>query len=244
MSKEVMKASSKEVAKNEAENLEEWGEVSIDSSDIVIPKLILMQGQSTFVTDGIASFGDVVETPSKQVVLQASKGGVIELIPFHHTAVWSKYKVTNGKQEFIGYEDVVKGVDKEYEENHGSYMVKNMRTLNMFFINPKAPELPVVISFKGISQRTGKEIITQMYIKNRQAGKTPASYVLSLGAVKQKNDKGTFYVWEFKVSRQSTGDEVGLCLKWLKSIKTTPSAFKVDTTTEEETQAETVQTNF
>jgi hypothetical protein len=231
---ELVETVTTEVVNQEA-MLNEWGEVPLDSQDIIIPKLVLMQGQSTFVTDGLCHFGDVVETPSKEVMLKCSAGETICLIPFHHTTVWRKYKITNGKQEFLGYEDCITGKDKEYEENHGTHVIKNMRTINVFFINPKRPELPVVISFKGMSQRTGKGILTQIYVKNRQAGKVPCAYVLDLGAVKSKNDKGVFFVWEFKVGKSVTNDEVRNCLQWLKTIKKNPQEYKVDTSSDEDT---------
>ena len=67
MSKEVAKTAKKELAAYSNEDLAEWCNEATQN-DVVIPKLIVMQANSTLVAEDKADAGDIIESLNKEVL--------------------------------------------------------------------------------------------------------------------------------------------------------------------------------
>lgn len=203
-----------------AQNLDAWGESPVSSRDIIIPKILAMQGLSELVTEGKAAFGDFVDSVSGEVLGSITKP--LKFVPFYMEKVWiiSSKKQGDQKFEFEKYEPVTpNNLDKPFTEFIMDREYKNEYSLQFYVLRPEDPSIPYVISFKSTSSRAGKILSTQMYVRNRAAGLTPASYVMELGGKKEKNDKGTFVVMETKPVEKTSPELLVEAMNWLQIIR-------------------------
>jgi hypothetical protein len=203
-----------------ATTLDDWGQSEISSKDIVIPKILAMQGLSELVSEGKAKLGDFVDSISGEVLGSIEKP--VEFVPFHMEKVWiiSVKKKGESKFEFDRYEPVTpQNMDYPFEAQVGDDMVKYEYTLQFYVLLPHDTSMPYVLSFKSTSLRSGKVLSTQMYVRNRAAGLTPPSYTMLLGGKKEKNDKGTFIVMDTRVKGRTPAELETECLNWYKVIK-------------------------
>src|SRR3954471_23034774 len=74
-------AASTAVAMKAPVNMDDWGMPKLTAQDVVLPKILAMQGMSKLVTDGVAVMGEFRDSLNN-VVLGDLKNP-IEFIPFH-----------------------------------------------------------------------------------------------------------------------------------------------------------------
>jgi len=200
-------------------DLNAFGDGGLSSQDIVIPKVLAMQGLSALVTEGKAKFGDLVSSLDKTVIGHV-EDKPLEFIPFYLHKTWIISKKVGNKFIFDRIEDVTPANEnKKWSEILDGAEYKNEKSLNFYSILPSDPSLPYIVQFKGTSSRAGRELATQMYVKNKASALTPAGKVMKLKGAKVSNDNGTYVVLGTEVSRTSKKEEVGTCLKWYATIK-------------------------
>lgn len=199
-------------------DVDAFGMGDMSGQDIVIPKVLVMQGLSKFVTEGVAKFGDFVDSLTKEVLGDSEKG--LEFIPFFMEKTWLVSKKVGDRYMFDRIESCnASNENRKWEEVIGQEMFRNEKCFNFYSILPSDPSIPVIIQFKSTSSKAGKELATQMYIKNKASGLTPAGKVMKLAGNRISNDKGTYVVLSTASLRDSTQEEVGGCLDWFKTIK-------------------------
>lgn len=200
-------------------SLSDWGDSAISSRDIVIPKILLMQGLSDLVADGKAKIGDFADSTTGDILGSIDKP--VEFIPFHMTKVWivSRRKKNESKFEFERYADAIDGSELPFEQMDGEDTIKNEYALQFYVLLKQDMSMPYVITFKSTSLRAGKVLSTQMYVRNRAAGLVPPAYSMFLGGKKEKNDKGTFAVMELKTGTKTMPEEIKECLNWFNVVK-------------------------
>jgi hypothetical protein len=203
-----------------AHDLGEWGTGDISSKDLIIPKILAMQGLSELVTDGKAKIGDFVDSVSGEVLGSIEKP--LSFVPFHMEKTWiiSRKKKGEQKFEFEKYEAVTpQNMELPFESKDGDDEIKNEYALQFYVLLPHDTSMPYVLTFKSTSLRSGKVLSTQMYVRNRAAGLVPPAYIMELGGKKEKNDKGTFVVMETKPKGKTPDALIAECLNWYKVIK-------------------------
>jgi hypothetical protein len=225
MAKEVVKKESSEVALST--NVNDWGGSPITSQDIIIPRILVMQGLSEMVTDGDAKFGEFRESMNKEL-LGDSKNPV-EFIPFLLEKVFIEYEDLKDEKKYLRMIPITPSNDslpyQDEEKSAEGKMIKitRDRCMNFYVLLPKEIELgtaiPYMLSFRRTSIKAGKKLATQMYVKNINSGKTPAATTCLLTNTKSSNDKGTFAVLDIQASRASTQVEQVEAFKWLNLIK-------------------------
>jgi hypothetical protein len=91
------------------------------------------------------------------------------------------------------------------------------------------------LSFQRTSIKAGKDIATY-FGKCARFGRPAASKVLTLSAHMEKNDKGSFWVFDVQTQgcKKTTADQLDSSAKWYTTIRST-SSIKVH---EEEPEAE------
>ena len=215
-----------------------WGSDVSVGSDLLIPKLLLMQGMSDAVNEGNAQVGDWIDS------INSNKFGDIktpvEVIPFHVTKhfdieveqddgkfKWQRTEPIVENPMAAGYNDNLPWTDREDGKN-----IKRIRRLNFFVLIPKEVEagtsIPYVVSFKSTSLKEGQKMLNQMYVRNLRQKLTPASYKFKLAVGKAENDKGKWFVPQVLLGEQSTQSEVAEALSWYKTVSSKGSSVKVD----------------
>lgn len=221
---------------------EVFGEMQIDSSDILLPKILLMQPVSGFVGDGKAQIGDYVQSLSVEKV-----GSILEpfqIIPFYLTKCIDVVNADDGnklirKDPFNKETAALPRDDKENGVN-----IRRYTRMDFFCLVPKLMQggsvLPAVVSFKSTSYRAGQLIISawadtqtsnQKAKQEGRAGdmKLPFSKSFELAGQRRENDKKQKYcAMTVAPGPAVTEEQQRMCLQWLATIKSQSVSIKVD----------------
>lgn len=220
----------------EVSSLADWGTPVSLGQDMVLAKILPMQGTSQLVTDGKAMFGEFRDS-----LTGAKLGSITEpiaLVPFHVQKFWDIQEMNEeGKYKWVRTEPLVENpVDKNYNDNLpwsdkvDGVDIKRVRRMNFFVLVPseieKGTSIPMVLAFKSTSYKEGKKLLTQMYLRNLKEKLPPPGYTIVLSGIKQKNDDGQWVIPQFELGRKSTPAEMTECLNWFKLIN--KGGVKVD----------------
>lgn len=215
-------AKGKEVVAKEASNLPAapmaaWGSENITSEDILVPRLMLMQPMSEFVTSGECKMGDIIESLDHSKVLGSEKKPA-ELIVFGSFKTWriehdGEYHKTvpwGPENAKWAYEEVVEdiAVTRDLVQNYYALSVEDIA---------KGEAFPYVIAFKRTSMNTAKALGAHL-MKLQAQNKPSAAKVFKLTSKKETNDKGTFFVFEVAPGRDTTEQEMATTYKWYQQL--------------------------
>lgn len=222
-----------------------WGSEGIDTADILIPKVLLMQPMSDLVAQDKAKVGDLVKSTTKEIL--AGKDKSFEFIPIQSFKTWILEQKVGQKFEFRGVEPMNAANKEEPMEwtQDGSEWRRN-RCLNFYALltvdiareqnamkiaqsgampDPDDALLPIVISFQRTGYQSGKELITH-FAKAQHFGVAPAVTTFKMKSFMEKNDKGTYYVPMVEKSEKTPADYLPICKKWHETLNRAP--VKVD----------------
>lgn len=221
MSKELQTQESKDIAA--AALAAGWGDQELSSQDVLISKLLPMQGLSKLVTERKAQMGEYRDSVTTELL--GSVDAPLEFVPCHVERLWVNKKEVNGKFEFDSMEPVTReNENRGWESIADGVNFRHVYTYLFYVLLPKDIEAgtpkPYTLSFSSTSVKGGKKLMTQMFVSNKQMGLTPASMVMNLDGRIEQNDKGTFVVLDVSSSRKSTNDEVMAALEIYKMVNT------------------------
>jgi len=223
MRKEKKEMESQEVVKSNGNlpaSQQAWGAKTADSSDLLISKVLLMQGTSVAVGNQEAKAGQIVDSVTLEVLGSGLKGEekTLKVIPLFQTKSWVRYEVLDGGPEWK--EEVPYGpenADLKWEEEVDGVKWRNDASLNYYVMladqvdDPTA--IPFVISFRRTMYRTGRAWDT--YFKRCEgAGVPPASTVFELGVTTKSKDKNTWWIYTSKPAGKTTPKALETCYKW------------------------------
>lgn len=225
-----------------------WGsEVHLGTQDIILAKILPMQGLSELVADGKAKMGEFRDSLSGELLGSITEP--MQVIPFHVDKVWDILEEDGDQYKWVRSEPLIEDPTKPgYNDNLpwndtvDGLAIKRVRRMNFYVMIPsqmaKGESLPYVLSFKSTSYREGKKMFTQMYMRNRRANLPPAAYSFMLSGTKEKNDKGTFIVPKIDLDRRVTDAELAECFQWYQMVR--KGGVKVDESEEAMSAAETM----
>jgi hypothetical protein len=219
---QLTKASSEKGLVNPAE-MAEWGTQALSAKDVLIPRLLLMQGMSPMVTKGDGKIGEIRESLNESLLAAPEKS--FEIIPFKMDRIWKEMELDKKTVKQIipvvddatspDYNDDLPNDVRDAKEN---LIGHRFRALRFFALLPHISPLPHMVEFKSTSLRAGKKLATQMYTTNRMLGKSPAATVFKLTGRKEEKDKQVFALFDVAVSRESSAEEVAEALSWFKML--------------------------
>lgn len=235
--KAVAPIGSKALTDPEAYDPEAWGQAQITSKDVIIPRILLMQPMSPGVTEGKAKFGDFIESLNSEKLGDFENG--IKVVPFYMEKVFIEYKVTKkagGKEEREFFQMVpitpinenAPYEDEAPDKDTGELVpISRDRTMNFYVLLVSELEIgsaiPHIISFRKSSLNAGKKMTTQMYMKNINSGKNPASMMMNILSKKQTGvidgNNVTYGVCDVAPVGQTPNEYVAEAFRWLQIIK-------------------------
>lgn len=210
-----------EVAKTEAKTAmttsdQGFVEGSGIQSDLIIPRLLLMQGLSAAVADRKAQQGDMIRSTTNEAL--GDPESPLEVVPLKLTPAWRIEEKVGGKFEFRRMEErnaANDGMPWEFKDAGTDW--RRVKVLNLFALleddiknfleemdsddpDLSAGLLPVLISFRSTSFPAGRVVATyyaQVRDFQRHNPNTKSyAYKLTLSCKQDKNDKGSYYVFQ------------------------------------------------
>ena len=211
-----------------------WGAENITAEDILIPRLLLMQPMSDFVTEGTCKFLDVIDSLERTKVV-ANEKTALGIVVFGQFKTW---RVEHDGEFFRTYPFTADNAAWEYESvqqiDGKDVVVTNIITYNYYALSVddiKANKaFPYVISFKSSSKNAGKALGAHL-MRLQSQNKPSAAQVFNLTSKKETNDKGTFGVFEVTPGRETTEQEMAVTYKWYQQLA--KAKVKIDQDEEE-----------
>ena len=134
-------------------------EMDVDREDMLIPKILIQQGQSAMVLDGDAGVGDLADSVEKTVL--AKRGEAIEIVLFEPFKTHVNMKIVDDVEQFHSITPYEPGVPMESNDDEGN-VIRHYKTLNyhcMLVSDIQARVLkPRVISFRSTGYKVAKTI--------------------------------------------------------------------------------------
>jgi len=186
-----------------------WGTEGVLSNDLILPRLMLMQALSKFVSDDTisAKAGEVRDSIDGRLL--GSAKAPVKVIAFFNTTTWVINKETNGKFEFNKILPRVEGERKEYEEVIEGEKYRNSACINLYCLIyddlKTGMVAPYEVSFKSFSFKNAGRSFAQLASKLKSNGKPLASVVFEIGVKKEENDKGQFYAYTLAFAKDKDG---------------------------------------
>lgn len=215
--KEVVTKQETELAPLNAEN--SIG-ASIDASDIMIPKVLLMQAISKLVEEEKAKQGDFIHSLD-EVVIGSKEDKPVEFIALGMYKTLQTYE----DNKYIKTESLTpENSSLPWEEVINGAVVNRTKTMNYYVIRPDDVEnmtvFPMVVTFKRTSLRGGKKLATKLMMLEEFNAACYAK-TFKLVARQEEGEKGKYYVMDIVDGRKSSEIEVKHAMKWAERLKTT-----------------------
>lgn len=211
--------------------------VEFDTSDILIPKILLMQGSSKLVGAGKAQIGDMVNSVTNEKLGDKTKG--ILFAPINTYKTMTVMKLKGGQFVFDKSEPWTPAhATRAFEETINGEQFKNYPTLNFFVMLDselkKAGAMPCLISFKSTSLKAGKKVINH-FATATEIGQKPCSGMLTLTCKLENNKQGQpYHAFDISFSGDTPAEYGPKLLRWEALLK--QQTVKVDNAEERETE--------
>jgi hypothetical protein len=216
-----------------------WGTEGTDSRDILIPKLLIMQGLSKMVTEDKAQMGDFVDSVTGELLGSGREKALqdVNFIPIMTFKTWVEYEKieVKGKEPKLEFKRIIPmdetNANWELEEDKDGITIRRDRCINFYvLLANKTDDLPYLITFRRTSYRAGQKLATHFKKCELAAlrGKPvpPAATIFKLSASKMTNEKGTFYVVDVTPSEPTPKESLKMAWDWFQMLKA--SNVKVD----------------
>lgn len=244
MNQELVEKSQSNIVQHQAQS-NAFIDAGFDAKDVLIPKILLMQGLSVLVTEGKAVMGDIVNSVTQEKL--GDKNNHVEFIPISGFKTW-QISVKDEDDEYKFDKNVPftpENATWQYEQKDElGRDVKNVLCLNFYVILPKeiagGEAFPYVITFRSTSRNAGKQLATH-FMNSALFKKAPYGKTMKLGCFMDKNDKGPYYVYEVKPGRAATQEEIDAVKIWLPVIAS--GSAKVDTSDDLKAESSAVATS-
>lgn len=227
--KDVAVQSDKSVASQVRDTMDDMG---VSAADLIIPRLMLMQGTSEAVGDRKAKAGDILNSQTNQVIGGEDKP--IEIIPLKLFKTWRVMDMSGKQAEYLREDPSNPDNDAKYrdwegmEEINGKKVVCRYDLSYNFFVLLRAEVtakegFPCVVSFRRTSARAGKALATHLF---KQGALQQPSYgkIIRLSIKWDKKDTNTYAVFEITAGEKCSEGELADAKKWLPLL----TAMRVD----------------
>ena len=175
----------------------------VDSSDLIVPKLLLAQGLSKAVAEGEAKMGDIRNSLSGVVIGGPNKP--VPFIPITIKKYWKKFEVVNDKKQYRGTEPFTQANASREREDvviEGKTYAYDLVIDAFGFTEEDVQDpiaLPTAISFTRTSYKAGQKMNTHFASLDGAQPRIPYfTYMMQITCTKTSNDKGIFYQFDVK----------------------------------------------
>jgi hypothetical protein len=226
-------------AMNTAE-MEAWGSDVSDSTELLIPKAILMQAVSELVQDRTCSSGDIIRSTDKKILFDSSDDKPLLIIPFSMTRTWLENKYDDGMYRWDHERPwTAENANDPWEYELNGEKWKRQKAYNFYALlrdetDPTA--LPIIkLQFKSGSIKAGKvlaDFFARLQLTNRArkaAGKTmlvPACNQWKLSSKMMEGDKNKYQAFVVEMGPETPKELIEQAATWYMMMKTQPQNIK------------------
>lgn len=219
-----------------------WAEEVVDSSDIIIPKILLMHPTSELVKKGKMNQGDIIKSTSGELV--AKRGTAFEVIVFEKWKEWRimKKNPQSGRFEYVGMEPWTSKNDNlpwDYEANGEKF--RRDKTLNFYCIladEVSTNPFPAKLSFTRTGYKIGAKI-ADSYARALMEKQEPIRQTYKISSELVEGNEETFFSFAVEYGKATTDEQKAAARRW-KSIVT---AAKKNNTIKDDSVDEEVSTD-
>lgn len=211
-----------------------WGSENISAKDFIIPKILLMQGQSTFVTEGTAMVGQLVDSVSRELLggrWGKDNDKPVSFIPFYTFKTWIESEKRGERFEYVRQIPMdARNEDLPLEFTDDGKVMRRDRAINVYVLLPSMIEkgegiIPYIISFRRTSYTAGKKLST--FIAKLADFKQPAAAKnFKLTVLQREKDNSKYGVFDIEMLGDTQAAHKKVAFDWYKKVKTT--ALKID----------------
>jgi hypothetical protein len=255
--KEVVKKQNYAVSTDVADMFEGMDYGNVETKDLLIPKILLMQGQSDKVLDGTCKAGDIIKSTTGEVYGSARErdAKALRFIPVYMYKTWVKQEVLGkGKMQYIEtYPVTPLNTDQKWEqvvqEDGLTRTFKLTKNINFYIILEQdfgnALAVPHVLTFRSTSARAA-DIIESWFAecnvaqKARQPKNTkgelmlPFARIFELAGKLESNDDNSWYVYKTtdKGAVPAEDTKIAQAFSWYKEVSKYDHLKEVDNSDE------------
>lgn len=229
------------------------GNEEIIASEIIIPRVLLMQGLSDMVASRKAQQGDIVK--SSGLVL-GGPDSPVSFIPLTYNLTWSLMEQVGGKFEFRGSEHMTaQNIDLPFEYEEKGVTCRRVKTISLYALlpydidaekqaleaalkegglpDPSTALMPVLITFRSTGYTAGKQVLGH-FARAKKYNVRGYVSTMTLSCKQEKNDKGSFYVFDVAHMGKTDNSYLSVCEEWYTIL--TSNKAKVVAEPEEHTE--------
>ncbi len=220
----------KALTKKEEKQLAAYGDLmddaAVSGSDIIIPKILLMQAMSNFVKDEKARSGEYRGSLGCEKI--ADKGEGFEAIPFKMYKTW--ITLTTKGNEFVRQEPfTVENAGWPRDEIIDGKECNNYEAINYYVLLPseiaEGSYMPHVMTFRSTGYIAGKTLETHR-VKMKEFGKPLCFKTFQFSSELREKDGNSWYVPTVTPVRDTEDKELEAVKHWMNVIK--QSQVRVD----------------
>jgi len=193
-------------------------EMEIDAKDIILSRVLCMNGMSPLVVQGKATVGELRDSVTGALLCEKDQS--LEAIFYNPFKTWVVFQ---GDVFDSIHAYTKENADWQWEEKVGDKVIKRKKTLNYYVALPKDIEagtyVPKVISFQSIGYKYGKKIESRR-IHLKRFGKPLATQVFQISSLQHQKDSKTWFLIDPLSKRDSTVEEINAISEWAEIMKT------------------------
>jgi len=212
-----------------SKDVKQWdtGEKFRSAKDIVVSRILPMQGMSKLVTAGKAKFGEFRDSVTEEKI--GDLDTPVEFIPIRWELVWIIFTRLNKKEKYKW--DSILQIDAKndglaYEEE--DELTRRDRCL--MFTGLRTDDIkgiPSIVSFRRTSMKGGRKLQSLMEDRLKRAGLPPCHNVVKITGEKKTKDDDAYIAMDIEVGRKSTDSEIEIAFEWFNKLKNM-DGIKVD----------------
>jgi hypothetical protein len=211
-----------------------WGSENISAKDFIIPKILVMQGQSTFVTEGTAMVGQLVNSVSREVLggkWGKDKDQPLNFICFYTFKTWIESEKRGDKFEFVRQIPMdARNEDLPVEYTENGKVMRRDRSINAYCLLPSditkgEGVIPYIISFRRTSYQAGKKL-SSFLGKLADFRQPAAAREFKLTVLQRENEKGKFCTFDIEMLGATQPAHLAVAYQWYQKVKS--AALKID----------------
>lgn len=237
MAKKKVVQETKVIAKMEAASVpalggqvDAWGMEELNAGDIIMPKLLLMQGLSKLVTAGEANQGEIANSLTKEVLggitnIKAKTCTDVEVVCFKAFKTWLEFDKVEGEWVYRKqYPMDATNVDLAQEETVNGVEIRRDRCLNYYVLLPKeiaaGSALPYVVSFRRTSMQAGKKIASATTRWKALGAANPICHkTFKLTVIQKTKDDKNYWAFDVNEGTPVNAEAQAECKKWFNALQ-------------------------